>query len=239
MYVESVEPSHMTKIYVLIDPRDNEIRYVGKTTQRWLSDRLSGHRSSARRGDSSWRSRWIAKLLRCGYDPRIILLQEVPTTDWQSAETYWITYLRSIGCRLTNGTDGGEDGPVFTQEVRERRSAAMTGPQNPFYGRTHSPITRLKLSEAKTGTTATPETRAILSIAQKAAINPGRFQPGYEVPIDVRKARSDRMTGVPMEPYVRSKISDALKGRVPVKAQCQRWNINRGKSCTCGQHTTD
>jgi len=208
--VESV-----TKIYVLIDPRNQEIRYVGKTTQR-LSDRLSCHRTGARRGDRDWRSRWIAKLLRCGYDPIILLVQEVDSTEWDLAENYWIKYYRSMGCRLTNGTEGGEDGPVFTAEVRAQRSAALTGVNNPFFGREHSPQTRRRISEARTGSTATPETKAILSAAAKTSkFNSGRFQPGMTVSEAGRKRRSETAKRV----------------------NCQRWYINRDKQCICGYHT--
>lgn len=226
-------------IYILIDPRDNEIRYVGKTIQS-LSDRLCGHRSEARRGEKNWRSNWVRQLLRLGYDPRIVLVQEVPRSDWNAAENYWIGYYRSIGCRLTNGTEGGEDGPVFTPEVRAKRSVAMLGQGNPFFGQTHTQETRRKLSEARTGTKASPATKAALSAAARASTvpNAGRFQPGMEVSLEIRQQRSERMTGVPMKQEVRSKISDALKGRAPVKAQCQRWNINRDKPCVCGQHET-
>ncbi len=62
-YVESVN------IYVLIDPRTNEIRYVGKTSQP-LSGRLSSHRFDAK-NSTSHRARWIAKLIRLGYNPLI------------------------------------------------------------------------------------------------------------------------------------------------------------------------
>jgi hypothetical protein len=110
MYVKSVN------IYILIDPRDNEIRYVGKTIQS-LRDRLKGHvdKSKVR---TDHRSLWITQLLRLGYRPRIELIQTVGSHDWRIAEPYWIGYYRSLGCDLTNGTEGGDGGDSPTPEVQ-------------------------------------------------------------------------------------------------------------------------
>lgn len=114
----------MIRIYALVDPRDNEVRYVGKTKQT-IKKRYQQHLKAARlRTDESWRTHWISKLLRLGYSPRIELLQEVPVTDWRKAEQYWIGYYRSIGCRLTNGTVGGDGGDSFTVETRSKMSEA-------------------------------------------------------------------------------------------------------------------
>ena len=111
-------------IYVLIDPRDNEIRYVGKT-ERKLPVRLRDHIKESRSGKrSSWRNYWIAKLLRLGYQPSIQLVQAVPKTIWRSAEAYWIQYYWSIGCRLTNGTTGGDGHDHFTEVTRAKMADA-------------------------------------------------------------------------------------------------------------------
>jgi hypothetical protein len=65
----------------------------------------------------------MALLVRQGYVPYIELVQQVPLSELERAEQYWIAYYRSIGCRLTNGTVGGEK-VVFTDEVRVRQSTA-------------------------------------------------------------------------------------------------------------------
>ena len=53
-------------------------------------------------------------------------------------------------------------------EFKQRLSAKMSGKNNPFFGRKHSPETCAKMSEAATGRKASPATRAKMSAAQKA-----------------------------------------------------------------------
>ena len=146
MYVESVNVVAMVKVYVLIDPRTNEIRYVGKTKNS-LTKRLSQHMDDVRKGERNWRSNWIASLRRLGYRPMIELVQEIPSGDWEKAESYWIGYYRSVGCKLTNGTSGGDGGYSPTLEVRAKCGTANIG--NTYRkGKTHTAETRAKLSAA-------------------------------------------------------------------------------------------
>ena len=130
----------MTKIYVLIDPRDEEIRYVGQTN-RELNDRLRGHVRCA--GTNNHREIWIAKLRRLGFKPRIELVQEVPSLLADEAERYWIQYYRAIRCDLTNTGAGG-------------KSSGMTG-------RKHTLESRKKISDAHFGIKPTAEARAKMS----------------------------------------------------------------------------
>ncbi len=217
MYAESVS------IYVLIDPRNNEIRYVGKTSTP-LQQRLNRHRHDARHGPRSHKANWLSQLLRCGYEPRMEIVQVVSVSSWEDAEKYWIGYYREIGCRLTNMTDGGDSGPT------------MCGETNPFYGRSHTGETRERLRAARQGSTHSDATRAKLSAMRKANPNKGTFQVGH-VWSDASKAkRSASQRGVLHTDEEKAKIRNALRGRYPAKAACQRWQINRGKPCVCGHH---
>lgn len=139
MYVESAN------IYVLIDPRDNEIRYVGKTFGE-IEKRLKGHIYDARcRPGTGWRARWVNKLVRMGLPPRIELVQAVPRTTWKEAESYWIGYYRSLGCLLTNGSPGGDGG------IGSRRGVVLTDE------------TKAKISQSNTGKKRTSDDRAKMS----------------------------------------------------------------------------
>lgn len=98
-------------IYVLIDPRDAAVRYVGWTTQS-LTVRCCQHVCQARIDlDQTHRARWIRQLLRAGLRPRIELVESVSTARGPSRERYWIKLYRSVGARLVNGTDGGDGTP--------------------------------------------------------------------------------------------------------------------------------
>jgi hypothetical protein len=95
-------------IYVLKDPTDSQIRYVGKT-EKTLETRLSGHISEAkRRKVLCHKNNWVYSLLLKGLRPIIQLIETVPyDQDWQEREKYWIKYYRELGYDLTNSTDGG------------------------------------------------------------------------------------------------------------------------------------
>jgi NUMOD3 motif len=143
----------VTSIYALLDPRDWSIRYVGKT-RRTLGVRLSAHMTTRSGG---WhRDRWVAKLRRLGLRPSISLVQEVPDADADGAERYWISYFRLVGCALTNGTAGGDGGPM-TPEAAARHRAVMASPE-----------TRARNSAAHAGVPLSVEWRAALKVAQQA-----------------------------------------------------------------------
>ena len=105
----------MTAIYALLDPRTNEVRYVGKAKDPKL--RYASHKCV--RGYSH-RANWIRSLQRCGYDPEMVMLEE--SEDWAESESFWIDYLMSLGARLTNLSKGGESGPVGWSPTPEQRN---------------------------------------------------------------------------------------------------------------------
>ncbi len=165
-----------TYIYVLIDPRDGEIRYVGKTVFM-LEDRLNKH---LRDKHNNYRTRWIQSLVRQGLKPIIKLIETVPPDeDWAERERYWIAYYRSIGANLTNFTDGGEGVPGWiplketrrrmsngqrnrkpiTQITRQKLSIANKGRKSPMIGKRHSNASKEKMCQAHLGKKHSPETR--------------------------------------------------------------------------------
>jgi group I intron endonuclease len=148
----------MNSIYVLVDPRDQTIRYVGITAKP-LEQRLIEHlREINRRKIHSHRKHWIALLARRGYRPIILPLQTVEDDDRWEAERYWIRYYRDLGCRLVNNTDGGEGvvGYRHSATTRQRlvKSSARRGNPSPMLGRKHSAEAREKIRQASLGNTA-------------------------------------------------------------------------------------
>lgn len=117
-------------IYVLIDPRTEEIRYVGWTAHEEITERLLTHLRQLR--GKSHRVNWLRKLTYQGYVPRIEPIQTVPSWCWPDAERYWIAYYRAMGCPLVNGTDGGEGtlGQKHRSESKAKMSAAQKGRKN-------------------------------------------------------------------------------------------------------------
>lgn len=172
-------------VYVLVDPRDGEVRYVGWTV-RTLAQRLMSHLKAA--GDNH-RTRWIAVLKRDGLRPIIRLLQPVTANEAPAAERYWIALLRTRACRLVNATDGGEGtlGRVLTNAQRARVSEVHAGKTLSAAhrqaisaaasrkweayrseGRSATDVTRAKIAATKRGQPLTARHRAKLKGARGA-----------------------------------------------------------------------
>jgi hypothetical protein len=116
-----------TQIYGLIDPRNQQLRYVGKTSCS-LSSRLRQHINDAARAKVNLkRFAWLNELRMAGLEPEIFELETVLGAGWQDSERYWIAYFRFIGANLCNATIGGDglDGFVHSHESRRKQSASM------------------------------------------------------------------------------------------------------------------
>lgn len=114
-------------VYILRDPRDHAVRYVGWTSQA-LPARLARHLYEARRVVNH-RCNWLRSLLALGLAPTIHVIERGRGDEWAVRERYWIARFRSIGADLVNGTDGGEGaaGARRSPETRARISRAARG----------------------------------------------------------------------------------------------------------------
>lgn len=120
-------------IYGLRDPRTNEIRYVGKSTEGIKRPR---RHSSIEKNRNFYKTKWVTKLRSIGLMFSIVVLQELPDAEslWE-AEREWIRIGRSaLGNRLTNKTDGGEGTPGYVRPIESRQRIAeklRNKPQTP------------------------------------------------------------------------------------------------------------
>jgi transposase len=64
-------------------------------------------------------------MLRDGVRPQIRLIADVPANDLSHYERLFVRSFKAFGSRLTNGTEGGEEQFVPTDEVRSKLSDAM------------------------------------------------------------------------------------------------------------------
>ncbi len=148
-----------TFVYCLIDPRNGEIRYVGKADdpEARLRDHLKDRRDFHR-------VRWIKSLVDEGIKPVLILLEQCSKQIWQERERYWIAFLRENGADLVNTTDGGEGITRHSPEVLAKISAAAKG--NKYWlGRKHTVETRTKLSESHKDKPMLSQTREAIAKA--------------------------------------------------------------------------
>lgn len=176
-------------------------------TIRPLKQRLHSHLRE--KNASSHKVRWLRKLARNGWRPRIWLVQEVPLSGWALAEKHWIAYFRSLGCPLTNCTDGGEGmlGYHHTNAAREKLSQAARERWK------HPEVRAAYLQYGfQAGVSPTEEHRKSLCLAQKDrwdklhAENPG------EIRRMVNKMRA-KVRGRTKPQEHRDKLSAALKGQ--------------------------
>lgn len=120
------------KVYTLTDPTTNEVRYVGVTTQK-LNQRLSQHINAAKNNECRHVCKWIRTLINKDLRPIIEQIDDVSDSEWESMEKYYIKAYRSIGCRLTNISEGGAG--VVTATIRSKSSIERSaeGHKKPIY----------------------------------------------------------------------------------------------------------
>lgn len=107
-----------TFIYGLVDPVTNQLRYIGKSDnprvryRKHVTDKSGSHKSN-----------WIQQLRKSGQLPWMIIIDVVPSCDWQRYERDLI----ECGCEhLTNIATGGI-GAVPSDETREKMRIAKIG----------------------------------------------------------------------------------------------------------------
>lgn len=145
----------MGYIYQLLDENGLPF-YVGKTVN--LKQRLKSHFRAAAGSASFPSARKIRKLMKDGYEPQMVVIEEVDDAIASDRERYHIKTLRESGIPLVNVSDGGDGG--INKEIAKK--VVATRKRN---GYRHSEETKRKLSEAHKGKTLTDEHRAALSRA--------------------------------------------------------------------------
>lgn len=113
-------PQKFTFIYGLIDPRNKELRYIGKSDTPQF--RLAKHIREAKRSTHLHRLAWIKGILDDGLIPELILLMQVPTDAWSTIERLLINSLGDSNYNLTNMADGGLGGSTARGQKRSREA---------------------------------------------------------------------------------------------------------------------
>jgi hypothetical protein len=132
-------------VYALLDPRYDEVRYIGASTDPWSRVYLpyvenrpwQSHVAQAKRGGSTHKDYWIRGLIEDDRLPLMVILEWGVWTIEQCAEReiWWIAFYREIGARLMNQSGGGEQTPLWqmTDATREligqRTKEAMQRPE--------------------------------------------------------------------------------------------------------------
>jgi hypothetical protein len=93
-------------IYALVDPRNEELFYIGKTRNE-LRKRLDLHNTKARKGDKTPNASRILEILNSGNKPKIILLEETTMEKFGERERSLIAEYKALGYNLANVSPGG------------------------------------------------------------------------------------------------------------------------------------
>lgn len=120
------------KLYVLIDPRNNSVRYVGVTKSKKITRRLLEH---LRDHDNPHKERWIGQLKKENIIPRILIIREQLSEDRAyHLEEFLIKFLKfKFDFNLVNIALGGNrpveydwTGKKHTQETKDKMKKSMT-----------------------------------------------------------------------------------------------------------------
>jgi len=162
--------------------------------------RRLAHLTEAKRGNRSHKNNWVRSVQKAGGEIVSTVLESGMSWDESaSMEIFHIAHHRSLGCNLTNMTDGG-DGTV---------------------GCTKSVETRAKISASRKGKRLSDEV-----YARQAATRTGKKRKPFSVEWRANIGASFR--GKPLSAEHRTKISNGLKGKrkgIPFTAE-HRANLS-------------
>ena len=107
-------------VYVLLDPRDQTVRYVGKCQNP--RSRLSDHMSARSKGGGS-RYEWTQELKRLGLQTKMRILEKVTLVQSRIAERKWIEFYEKRGSLLNEIMPRkGPPLPVPFDQLKMRRN---------------------------------------------------------------------------------------------------------------------
>lgn len=96
-------------VYGLQDPITGFLRYVGKSSSGLKRPAQHLRDYKYPRYAKRYVYKWIKSLIDKGFKPDIVILDECDSQDsLNESEIFYISYLKAIGCPLTNAKPGGE-----------------------------------------------------------------------------------------------------------------------------------
>ena len=115
-------------IYVLIEPNTDIVRYVGKSNEFRIENRLIEHCRPSALKFHTHKNYWIKSLLKEGTRPLLKVIETCDESSYKEREKYWVQYYRQHSEKpLTNGTEGGEGAiripnRIITEEQKKKIS---------------------------------------------------------------------------------------------------------------------
>jgi hypothetical protein len=200
-------------IYGLYDPRTDDLRYVGKSTNP--ACRYAHHCMPSAGRNNPHLGHWIAQLRTLGLRPTMRVLEYATDAGWPARERDQIARAKDEGAPIVNVLPGGEgftDGHRHRPEVREKISAAQRG-------KSVSDVTRRRIAEGRRSWWASlsdaDRMARMAKVTRAAAMvngDPERARQSYE-----RRGLAQRGKSVSAE--TRAKLSAANRGHVRTAEQ--------------------
>jgi len=195
----------MIAIYGLFNPRDQRLRYIGKTNAPHR--RLTEHCRSGALTARIRKNYWIKSLLRDGLQPLLLVLCWVDQSDMDNVERAYIAEARRLGYDLTNHAPGG--GGVVG---RKRMPEEIAGTASYWRGRKHTEETKRKISEKIKGRKMHPDVRQAIRTAAT----------GRVVSEETRKKLAEAQKGKKRDPEMMARIHAAVRGRKATPEQIEK-----------------
>lgn len=146
----------MNYIYGLFDPRDGELRYIGKSINP--KQRLTNHLNDK---SITWRTNWLKELKRLNLKPLLYIFESFKDNNlWQEKEIYYIAIAKNRGIKLTNCTSGGDGLLNPPKEVLDKI-------RNTWKGRKHTEETKKLIGSKHKGKKHTEEHKRKISKIMK------------------------------------------------------------------------
>lgn len=207
-------------IYGLYDPRDDSLRYIGKTIHP--KSRLWDHITDAKsRALANGKAQWIRELLKLDLYPELRILEKCTKDNWIEREVQWIADEIAKGTDLFNIAEGGDNPPDWAgrkqtpEHIRKRVEARK---KHGTYK--HSKETKKKISKNRKGknlgnthTKGKPLSKEHKRKLSKALSGKNAPNYGLKMPEETKRKISEAKKGIPLSEKHKKKLSESLKGR--------------------------
>ena len=169
-------PVSRSIVYGLIDPRTNELRYIGKSTSgierpsQHLKPRI--YNGSLRK---TYLYNWVRSVVSAGFSPKIVVLEECEKKEMLIDREIWhIDHWKKLGCNLTNATIGGEGclGRKWSEEQKRKFSESKCGKTLTEEHRKKLSISHIGLPSGRKGVKASEETRRRITESLRSRMHP-------------------------------------------------------------------
>lgn len=147
-------------VYFHLTPDTGEVFYIGVGTARRAKNFKERNRF------------WHRKVVKHGFPKVLIVADDLTIEKALEIEKFWIKF---YGLKnLTNISPGGDSSIGFypSEETRLKLSQILSGKGNPFYGKTHSAETKLKISIKKKGCKLSEECKSKIGKAHTGMKRP-------------------------------------------------------------------